>query len=378
MIKEAENIILNKQYYELSVDELATVSELVANAEEFEDMKWFLASTQQALVSEKIEATPDLKKKVMEHLNQPKEKRRFWLNGVIPFLLPEDKRFYQKPAFQMSVAALLIIGFLLINNNSFKDSTVALNDGKMIPDKVGGGETGKLIVEDAEGTVTTLQNDTPESISLAESMDSLSVTRSVISDLVESETLEEIDEISHDGFYSGELSEDDLKKIEESKNRDLNNLNSTGSVFGDNGGTISGKADKTVAPAIVDIDDESTVTTIKNNNQTVVNNPGQTVDMSGQPKDIKGKKKSEKDRRLKQNADAYSSNNEVVDKPEIEQNLGGGFDNKYRDETKVITESDDADMSVGGAKDKEFKEIRPFSMHVNETKELKKLFTVYK
>ena len=100
MIKEAENIILNKQYYELSVDELATVSELVANAEEFEDMKWFLASTQQALVSDKIEASPDLKKKVMTHLNQPKSKRRFWLNGVIPFYYLRIKNSFKSRPFK--------------------------------------------------------------------------------------------------------------------------------------------------------------------------------------------------------------------------------------------------------------------------------------
>jgi protein subunit release factor A len=96
MIKEAENIILNKEYFELSEEELATVSELVQNAEEYEEMKWFLASTQQALVSDKIQATPELKQKVMDHLNQPKDDRKFWLNGVVVFLFPEDKKFLSK------------------------------------------------------------------------------------------------------------------------------------------------------------------------------------------------------------------------------------------------------------------------------------------
>ena len=128
MITEVENIILNKEYFELTAEELSTVSDLVQNAEEYDEMKWFLASTQQALVSEKIEATPELKKNVMEYLNQDEKKRRFWLNGVGIFLFPEDKRFYQKPAFQMSLAALLLIGFLLVYDRPVDEGTMALND----------------------------------------------------------------------------------------------------------------------------------------------------------------------------------------------------------------------------------------------------------
>ncbi len=374
MIKEAENIILTKQYYELSADELATVSELVANAEEFEDMKWFLASTQQALVSEKIEASPDLKKKVMAHLNQPAEKRRFWLNGVIPFLLPEDKKFYQKPAFQMSIAAVLIIGFIMINNNSFKDSTVALNDGKMIEDKVGGEKSGEMIPEEAEEVSSTLVLEEPESaedLGGAELANTRVVEDAVVYEIVEEE---EIDEIGHDGYYSGPLSDDDLKKIEQSKDKDLNNLSTNGNNFGNN----TGKVEKTVAPAIVDMDDETVVTT-NNNTQNVPGQSGGAKDQS----DFKGKKKADKkegkDRRLKKtNTDAYSSNSEVANKPDVEQNIAGGYYDKNRDDSKLKSESDDADVILEDDKEKEYKEIRPFSAHVNETKELKKLFTVYK
>lgn len=375
MIKEAENIILTKQYYELSADELATVSELVANAEEFEDMKWFLASTQQALVSEKIEASPDLKKKVMAHLNQPADKRRFWLNGVIPFLLPEDKKFYQKPAFQMSIAAVLIIGFIMINNNSFKDSTVALNDGKMIEDKVGGEKSGEMIPEESEEVSSTLVLEEPvpaDDFGGAELANTRVVEDAVVYEVVEEE---EIDEIGHDGYYSGPLTDDDLKKIEQSKDKDLNNLSTNGNNFGNN----TGKVERTVTPAIVDVDDETVVTKDNNYSENV---PGQSSGAKDQS-DFKGKKKADKkdgkDRRLKKtNADAYSSNSEVANKPDIEQNLAGGYYDKNRDDSKLKSESDDADVILEEDKEKEYKEIRPFSAHVNETKELKKLFTVYK
>ena len=128
MIKEAENIILNKEYFELSADELATVSELVQNAEEFDEMKWFLASTQGMVAQEKITATPELKQKVMDHLNQSESKRKFWLNGVIPFMLPEHKKFYQKPAFQMGMAALVVAGIFLFMPDNMKQYSVAMNE----------------------------------------------------------------------------------------------------------------------------------------------------------------------------------------------------------------------------------------------------------
>lgn len=375
MIKEAENIILNKQYYELSADELATVSELVANAEEFEDMKWFLASTQQALVSEKVDASPELKKKVMEHLNQPRDKRRFWLNGVIPFLLPEDKKFYQKPAFQMSIAALLVIGFFMISNNSFRDSTVALNDGKMIEDKVGGEKSGELIEEVEEISSTIVEEPIPS----GDFEDGEVGNTRIVDDVVTFETVEaeEIDEIAHDGYYTGPMTEDDLKKIEDSKDKSNKDLNATGTNFGDNrnnNNNGASKVENTIVPAIVEVDDETVVTTNKNN---VQNNPG-TSGKSDKKEDVKGKRKFvKKDRGLKKNK-SYS-NNETVESPVVNQNLGGGFDNNYRDDDdKVLTELDDEDMPKEELKEKSYKEIRPFSAHVNETKELKKLFTVYK
>jgi hypothetical protein len=128
MITEVENIILNKEYFELSTQELESVSELVQNAEEYDEMKWFLASTHEVLISERVEATPELKQKVLNHLNQDEGKRKFWLNGVGVFLWPTDKEFFRRPAFQMSLAALLLIGFLMINDRNLEVDGMAVND----------------------------------------------------------------------------------------------------------------------------------------------------------------------------------------------------------------------------------------------------------
>lgn len=128
MITEVENIILNKEYFELTPEELERVSELVQGAEEYDEMKWFLGSAADVLQTDRIEASPQLKEKVMTHLHQQQGNRRFWLNGITIFMWPTDKEFYRRPAFQMSLAAILLIGFLMVYNRNIEpEGTMAVN-----------------------------------------------------------------------------------------------------------------------------------------------------------------------------------------------------------------------------------------------------------
>lgn len=366
MIKEAENIILNKEYYELSTEELAAVSELVGNAEEFEDMKWFLASTQQVLVSDKVEASGELKTKVMTHLNQPAEKRRFWLNGVIPFLLPEDKKFYQKPAFQMSLAAVLIIGFIMISSRSFKNSSVALNDRNEIQEKTIDFDISDKDAE-AEKEMTPLLLD-EQPIELEPE-----VTASLSDEVLLLEEAEEVEEIALDGYYEGELSDDDLKKIEDNKRRnDKSDLSSTFANNDDAGGSV----DRVVALPVVD---DAVNQTVISGNSDLNNEPVVESKELGAIGGVIGKDKSKKDRRKKYNktgqAPGFSEGkvNSGADNKKLKPN-----DNFRYDSNSVPVTEDDAEWTKDEKEQNAYKEIKPFSLHVNETKELNKLFKVYK
>lgn len=130
MTKEVEDIIRNKAYYELSSDERASVSEFAQNEEEYNNMQWFLTGTTAAFGAAKIEASPGLKKGVMEHLTEGKKKKGFWLNSLGVFMLPTNKRFYQKPAFQLGIAAVLIAGLLFTLNPGVTDNGLAFNDAE--------------------------------------------------------------------------------------------------------------------------------------------------------------------------------------------------------------------------------------------------------
>ncbi|OIQ36437.1 MAG: hypothetical protein BM555_02710 [Crocinitomix sp. MedPE-SWsnd] len=385
MITEAENIILNKEYFELSADELATVSELVQNAEEYDEMKWFLASTQGMIAQEKIEATPELKNKVMAHLNQSESKRRFWLNGVIPFLLPEDKKFYQKPAFQMGMAALVVVGVFMFMPDKLDDPSLALHDRdselKEFEDNtISSGEQQNFQDE---------KDEEAESISDVTTID-LDLEDKGISRIENPVVIDEVEEIVDpmaDGYYEGKLSEDDLKKMENSKNQNLGGTTSFGSNSDDANFDMADDADlkqdlntnKVDKPGNISANNDLNNVPATNANSTGTfkdggdgNNQITTATLSKKEKD---KRKSSKDRfdiqkKELNDEDVTMADYEVA--PEDLQVMGGA---------NVVADSiatDDYKYYSLNEKANESSEILPYKMHVDETKELKKLFTVFK
>lgn len=127
-MKEIEDIIKTKSFIELTTAEQKAVSEWVDGEEAFNEMKWFLNKAEEAVSAEKIEATPKLKKGVMAHLTDAKKKKGFWLNSTAVVNIKQKRKFYQKPAFQLALAACLIVGVLFIYNGQFKEQTLAQNN----------------------------------------------------------------------------------------------------------------------------------------------------------------------------------------------------------------------------------------------------------
>ncbi|MEO9532751.1 MAG: hypothetical protein ABJG68_17150 [Crocinitomicaceae bacterium] len=372
MITEAENIILNKQYFELTADELATVSELVQNAEEFEEMKWFLTSTQEALAGEKVEATPELRKKVMEHLDQPKAKRRFWLNGVIPFLLPEDKKFYQKPAFQMSFAALLVIGFILLMPGKIGEDQLAMNDkesGLKEFDKVGGETEATEMIDEVVPAQELANTRTEDQLDF--------VVEEVEMEENAEELKSEVDEIStttiadHDGFYNGPITDADRKRMEESKKTTAGNTNTTGAITPN---------DVTVAPGTNNVNNPELAPVVTSSD--IRGDFG-----SSDNKDVKGKKyrdankdKLAKNAEKKERFDTYNDDEVVMDVPANNEQIAVGGALLKEDLNQMAVTDSTSNYRWDSEKDQVSKpnEIRPYKLHVNETKELKSLFTTFK
>jgi hypothetical protein len=387
MITEAENIILSKEYFELSTDELATVSELVENAEEFDEMKWFLANTQGVIAQEKIEATPELKKKVMAHLNQSEDKRKFWLNGIIPFFLPEDKKFYQKPAFQMGLVALVVVGFLLFIPTDIDSGAVAMNEksGEL---KEFEGNKGN---PEPEGELSVI-----DELNLEEDAE-LNQQRNSIDDKIHKLDANEVELIEEaptvvdpmmDGFYTGDLSDDDLKKMEDRKNQNSanNGVNPTVDVIttlNPSDGKLKDKTDlKQDLGGVVNADNNVSNNGDSNKGNAVGNDnaPGANLaTTSTLNKKAKDKSKTNRFDREKKEKDEFEdvdlslADFEMAN--EDAQIAGGSFDIQT---DSISTNNDQYNNIVLTESNTESAKIIAYKFHVDETKELKKLFTVFK
>lgn len=133
-MKEAEEIIRTKNYFELSPAELEIVSEYASSEEDYEAMKWFLLSTQTAARESEIVPSGDLRKGVMAHLAQKQPApKMIWLNSVGAFLFPAEKKMYQYPALQLAAVALLLIGVVFVYNGAnINQQDLALNSQEQV------------------------------------------------------------------------------------------------------------------------------------------------------------------------------------------------------------------------------------------------------
>jgi len=133
---DAEKLIISKQYVELTPSELKLVSGYVENEAEFDEMKTFLLSTQQSFNQQKIKSTPDLDEKILAHLHSNVTPTHNWYKSLMLFLFPRDKHIYQYPAFQMTIASVLVIGFLnLFNTDRLKGESLAFEDVSVVEEE---------------------------------------------------------------------------------------------------------------------------------------------------------------------------------------------------------------------------------------------------
>lgn len=126
---DAEKIILTKNFYELSPSEKEAIRDYAQNETDFNEIKSFLQATQRAFNQQKIQVSADLNNSILNHLHQPVEQKKTWLNGLYIFLFPENKSFYQYPAFQLGLASILLIFiFNVMTNKNISNDSLAVND----------------------------------------------------------------------------------------------------------------------------------------------------------------------------------------------------------------------------------------------------------
>jgi len=131
---DAEKIILTKNFYELSPSEKEAIKDYAQNETDFNEIKSFLSTTKQTFDQQKLHVSDNLSQSILNHLNQPVSQKKTWYNSLILFLFPEQKRFYQYPAFQITFASLLILFIINIIPDISNDGQLAVNNEISTPE----------------------------------------------------------------------------------------------------------------------------------------------------------------------------------------------------------------------------------------------------
>lgn len=129
--EDIEYYLINREYHELSADELGFISSEVKSEKEFNQLKKLMTSLiEDKKTEEIIEPDPSIKIALMKEFNNKSKINKIWYNTLLIQLFPKEKRLYQMPGIQIAgVAAslLLVLNVFLTNDPTYKENQVAKN-----------------------------------------------------------------------------------------------------------------------------------------------------------------------------------------------------------------------------------------------------------
>jgi hypothetical protein len=177
MERDVIDIITEKEFHQLTKDELTQVSELCSNENEFVQMKQVfgqLANASEGIVTPKTETKASLDELFAQ--TYPKSSP-VWYNSILAVVVPKEKPFYRQPLMQLAAVALLLLLVIPMFNN---DLVVPNN-------KMAKAETPAELTEDIEVNVPEIETEMVEMEEDSEvnnqvTIESDSDTREVIED----------------------------------------------------------------------------------------------------------------------------------------------------------------------------------------------------
>jgi hypothetical protein len=130
---DVEFYLLNRDYNELTIDELAIVKEHVESEQEFNEMKAVVMGVGNIFKEEKeLEPNPAIKVALLKEFDKQQPAGAYWLNGIFVSLFPKEKKLFQKPGMQLiglAASVLLIVTIAFNGNTDINNSTLAQNEG---------------------------------------------------------------------------------------------------------------------------------------------------------------------------------------------------------------------------------------------------------
>jgi len=137
--EDLEQLMRERKFEQLLEEEKAYVLRHMSGPEEYEQVRRTLLAVAAHMDKDvEIEPDPDIKQALMSKFansatakataeNEEKGGFTYWLNSVQVFLLPSDKAFYGRPAYQLAFATVLVlIGFFFMYDPIDKDDELAL------------------------------------------------------------------------------------------------------------------------------------------------------------------------------------------------------------------------------------------------------------
>ena len=130
---DVEFYLLNRDYNELTIDELAIVKEHVESEQEFNEMKAVAMGVGNIFKEEKeLAPNPAIKVALLKEFDKQQPAGAYWLNGIFTSLFPKEKKLFQKPGMQLiglAASVLLIVTIAFNGNTDINNSTLAQNEG---------------------------------------------------------------------------------------------------------------------------------------------------------------------------------------------------------------------------------------------------------
>ena len=159
---DVEFYLLNREYNELSSDELAIVSEHVESEQEFNEMKAVVMVAGNLFKEEReLEPNPAIRALLLKEFHKQQPARAYLLNGIFVSLFPKEKKLFQKPGMQLlglAASVLLIVTIAFNGNADVNNSILAQNNVVKTEDKVVE-ELGKLEREEVDEEKNFTKND---------------------------------------------------------------------------------------------------------------------------------------------------------------------------------------------------------------------------
>lgn len=189
MGKDIIDIIKEKKYTELSIEEKAEVSEFCSTEEEFDQMKSvFLSVEEFAVADTKPKAETKARLDDLFVATYPKASP-MWYNSLLTLVVPKEKPFYRQPLVQLAAASLLLflVFYLPGGRLNMESRQVAQHDSKVREEAV---------VESKPSVVNSPSLESENSESHTEELAEVSTRNDLLqSELEETETIVAFDAV---------------------------------------------------------------------------------------------------------------------------------------------------------------------------------------